>query len=151
MENNQAIVEISQHIDELLDRLIAQLEYCSEVSEMIPIVDLMVFKFRSPKILAAIVEAINKFSPDATPDKLVFYASECPVEETVEYFLLWIDLVCLGTYSVAFNAYYILADMDDPDKLKGKLSEEAEYKLKAAYKSDDEKAVIISDLLGMFI
>lgn len=150
MEKNETIAEISEHIDALLDRLIVRFKCCTEVVEMMPILDLMVFKFRSPKILPAIVEAINKFSLDSTPDKLVFYASECPADETADYFLLWIDLVCLGAFSVALNAYFILADIDDTDKLKGELSEVAESKLKSAYNPNDEKAIFIKDLLEMF-
>lgn len=142
--------DMAQIIDQFLDDLINRLNSSSQIEEMVPIADLLTMKFRSSKIITALVNAIQKFDFDSVPEQLVYYASECPPEDTVNHFQLWIDLVCRGDYSVALNAYHILSEIDDPESLTGDIVSEAENKLRSVYNPENDKSIIIKDLLGMF-
>lgn len=150
MNKSNTPFEVVAIAKDCIEQLIELSKNASDWKQRYSVLDALVFNFRSPKIITEIVRLIKMQPTTRVSDKLVYYASECRSEETAPYFDLWIQLVCNGEYSVALNAYHILSEITDPDFVSKDQAIAAEKALRSSYSADDEKAVIINDLLQMF-
>jgi hypothetical protein len=152
MNMEQQLTEFSAKAKSNIVELIEMLNESKDLKTILSIADVLVFNYRSPDIVHGLVSVIKRYNLSEVPDSLVYYVSECWPEYTVDYFDLWIDMICESDFSVALSAYYILNDIKNPDSISPETLTLSEAKLtRCLDKVSKNKKEVIENLLLMFI